>query len=331
MDISDFKVRSLTNELDIEGLLNQNKYLGSQFEYDPALPAFILREKEASRIFDLFKENGFCKVLTRRENIVGVLIAEKSRFDSEHFGFGVGKIRHMTVSDGVFDEEALFARRALIQECLSWMRQDHVKCVVARVNLSDTLDTVAFEENDFRLADILLTFQSCEDLMKSTRNLSSSDVVIRPSYSQDETELMDIARKAFTHDHFHRDTNFPKDRSDELFARWVYNCCHGMADVVLVANTHGKKPAGFVTCKIETAGRSKRGIIDLIAVSPLHQRRGIGERLVRGAVQWFVENGAQSVFVGTQADNLAAVRTYEKIGFRLVRTQLTLHRWFERK
>jgi ribosomal protein S18 acetylase RimI-like enzyme len=325
MDISDFMVRSLVNNTEeIEGLLRQNKYLSSEFEYDPVLPALAPRENEVKRIFDLFKENGFCKVLTRRENIVGVLIADRSRFDSDLFGFGVGKIKHMSVSDGLFDEEALFARRVLVQECVSWMKQNRVECVVARV---DPRERSVFEENDFRLADVLSTFHLSADLMKSTQELSSSDIVIRPSCSEDETKLMDISRKAFLHDHFHKDANFPKKRSDDLFARWIYNCCHGRADVVLVANDHNKKPAGFVACKIEIAGKSKRGIIDLIAVSPSYRRKGIGESLVRKAVQWFAGNDAQSVFVGTQADNLAAVRTYEKNRFRLVRTRLTFHKW----
>jgi len=327
MDISDFKVRSLTNDREeIEGLFRQNKYLSSEFEYDLALRAFAPKETELKRIFDLFKENGFCKVLTRYENIVGVLVAEKSLFDSAHFGFGVGRITHMTVSDGLFDEEALFARRVLVQECVSWMKQNRVECVVVRV---DPGERSVFEENDFWLADVLLTFHLSEDLMKSTQELSSSDIVIRPSCSEDETKLMDIAREAFSHDHFHKDERFPKRRSDDLFASWIHNCCHGRADVVLVANDQGKKPVGFVACKIEEAGESKRGIIDLIAVTPSYWLKGIGECLVREAVQWFAGNGAQSVFVGTQADNLAAVRTFEKNGFRPVRTQLTFHKWVD--
>jgi ribosomal protein S18 acetylase RimI-like enzyme len=313
---------------EIEDLFLRNEYLCSLFRYNSDFSSFLQRENEVRRVLSLVKESDFCRFLTEADKIIGMLIADKSHFDSDLFGFGVGKIRYIVFSDGVYAEETLSPRISLVQKCSSWIRQNNLKCVIARVNPSDS---IVFEKNDFHLVDVLLTFHLDRNSIESNHNSSlNNNIEIRLFHGRDETKLMDIARKAFSYDHFHRDKNFPKDKCDELFARWISNCCHGRADCVLVACIPGEKPVGFITCKLEMLGEFKRGIIDLIAVSPVYRRKGIGQYLVLEAIRWLIDNGAQSVIVSTQADNVAAVNTYRKIGFRLVGKQLTFHKWMDK-
>lgn len=331
-DICDFKLESLTdeNEGDVKCLLHQPLCSTSKFGVDLESPLDVLREKEISKIVNLLRKDGFCKVLTHYDDVLGVIVAEKSIWDTEHFGFGVGKIKHMAVSDILGVRKALSARETLIKACLAWMKQSKVKCVMARLDLDNALDIAVYEQNGFQLADVLLTFHlKASSLNRSPDSQSRGLITIRSSQVEDEITLMEIARAAFKNDHFHRDFHFPKFKSDELFARWVYNCCHGLADMVLVATKENEETIGFITCKIEQLGQeSKYGVIDLVAVSPQCQGKGVGTLLLREAVRWFAEN-AESIFVGTQANNMSSVRTYGKVGFKVVRTQLTFHKWFE--
>jgi ribosomal protein S18 acetylase RimI-like enzyme len=311
---------------EIEDLLLHNDYLCSMFRYNSVFSLPLQRENEIKSVLSLVKESGFCRLLTETDKLIGMVVAAKSNFDSDLFGFGVGKIRYLVFSDSSYGEKVLSPGISLVQKCLSWIRQNNLKCVVARVNPSDS---IVFEKNDFRLVDTLLTFYLDENSIGSNHNLSlDKNIEIRLFDGQDETELMHIARKAFSHDHFHKDKTFPKDKCDDLFARWISNCCRGRADCVLVASISGEKPVGFITCNLEL-GEFRQGIIDLIAVSPVHRRKGIGQHLVLEAVRWLKANGAQSVIVSTQADNVAAVNTYRKIGFKLVRKQLTFHKWMD--
>jgi len=310
------------NETDVERLLCQYKERLSS-------PLLILKEKETSGIIDSLRKNVFCRVLISDDDVFGAVVANKSPWDSNHFGFGVGKISCLVVSDVLKRQDIVEAREVLIKSCVKWMRQNEVKCVVARVDLDSLNDILAYDRNDFQLADVLVTFHVNVNTLDLTLNSQPSEsVIIRPSLPQDKGKLEEIARASFTKDHFHRDPNFPKDKSDELFARWVYHSCQDLADVVLVAVGKDEEPCGFITCKIEQVGRdSKYGVIDLVAVSPSRHSRGIGTQLVSEAVRWFAEN-VESVFVGTQANNIASIGVYEKVGFRLLNTQLTLHKWF---
>lgn len=332
MDVRNFRLQSLTDEKerDVRRLLYQHKHFACRSSLDVNFPAHILREKEIDGIVDLLQKNGFCKILMRGGDVFGVIVAKKSIWDTDRFGFGIGKIRGVIVSDILNGQNDLDAKKSLIKACLTWMKRNKMKCVITRVNVDSVNDIVAYEQNGFQLADVLVTFHLNVGSVNPTSDLRSSGLItIRPSRAEDEMMLIEIARSAFTDDHFHRDSRFPKQKSDELFAKWVYNCCHGSADMVLVAAGEKEEPYGFITCKIEQIGREiKYGVIDLVAVSPLHQGKGVGTQLVREAIRWFAQN-VQSIFVGTQANNMASIRTYEKVGFRLLRTELTFHKWFQ--
>jgi ribosomal-protein-alanine N-acetyltransferase len=324
MGSSSVRLQGLTdeNQIDIERLLYQH-------ECKLSFPLSILRKKEMEDIVSSLGKDVFCRVAVSDGDVSGAIVAEKSVWDSSHFGFGVGKIRRVVVSDILKGQNAVKVHEVLIKSCMTWMKKNEVKCVMTRVDLDNADDTVPYDKTGFQLADALLTYHLDVQAVEQAPDLQSGEsIAVRSSRTEDVAPLMEIARTSFTNDHFHRDPRFPQDKSDELFAKWVYNGCQGSADIVLVAADENEEPCGFIICKTEEAGRgSKYGVIDLIAVSPSHQRRGIGTRLVKEAVRWFAQS-VESVFVGTQANNIPSIRTYEKVGFRLLRTQLTLHRWF---
>ena len=60
-----------------------------------------------------------------------------------------------------------------------------------------------------------------------------------------------------------------------------------------------------------------RGYLQRLAVLPTHQHQGIGTALVVDGLRWLRRWGAREVLVNTQEGNEAAVRLYERLGFRL--------------
>jgi len=328
MAVNDFRLELLTDktERDVEELLRHYEYAASNQDLDRGLILSLLREKEIANILHL-RENGFCRVLTQNGRVLGLLAAEKSAWDTEHFGFGVGRIRNFFVSPVLDLKKTLTANEALVKACLSWMKHEKVKCVLTRVDLDDALDIETYQQNGFQLADVLITFYLNVSLPSAVKNPKlEGPIKVRPFQKGDDAALMQIARAVFRNDHFHRDSRFPQPKSDELFVKWTYNSCQGAADHVLVAATENEKPIGFITCKIEELGKSNYGVIDLVAVSPQHQGKGVGTILTREAINWFADR-VDTVFVGTQANNKASIRTYEKVGFRLFNTELTFHKW----
>jgi mycothiol synthase len=59
------------------------------------------------------------------------------------------------------------------------------------------------------------------------------------------------------------------------------------------------------------------GYVDILAVAPRHQRRGLGTALLRSAFGSFAAAGLQEAQLGVDSDNPRALRVYERAGMRV--------------
>lgn len=78
------------------------------------------------------------------------------------------------------------------------------------------------------------------------------------------------------------------------------------------ASTH-QELTGFILCQFTPEAIE----ILTFCVKPDRQRQKIGERLLRHAVQESKTRGATKVFLEVAADNVAAIKLYEKAGFKI--------------
>lgn len=62
------------------------------------------------------------------------------------------------------------------------------------------------------------------------------------------------------------------------------------------------------------------GGIQNVGVTPMHRGRGLGIALVKAALVGFQQAGLSRVYLEVTADNTAAVRLYEQLGFRRTKT-----------
>ena len=66
------------------------------------------------------------------------------------------------------------------------------------------------------------------------------------------------------------------------------------------------------------------GYLQRLAVRPDRRRRGIADALVADALAWMRSRGVSSALVNTGVDNVAALRLYERHGFRELPDRLTV-------
>jgi ribosomal protein S18 acetylase RimI-like enzyme len=269
--------------------------------------------------------------LKKNGELVGFAYTEYSKWDSDHFGFEIGKIK--AVAFGKLKRNRMLKPRLmLIHEVVSYALRKGFECIICRINTADIATIHVLESEKFQLMDILMTFIFEFDDVKHRRILDESanenNLVIRPFTSTDInntlSDLKEIAQASFSADHFHTDPRFPKEKVDDLYAEWIYNCCcKNRANVVLIAQ-HGHKIAGFITCKVHEP--QHYGVIELVAVHRNFRGRGIGSSLVDAALGWFSKQ-VNKVYVGTQITNMEALRLYQHAGFKFVKSNATFHRW----
>ncbi|MEM1586356.1 MAG: ribosomal protein S18-alanine N-acetyltransferase [Candidatus Bathyarchaeia archaeon] len=86
----------------------------------------------------------------------------------------------------------------------------------------------------------------------------------------------------------------------------------------------GKKIVGYVMCRIETSflgfSLTKRGHVISIAVLPGYRRKGVGEALLREALQAMDKYyGVKECYLEVRVSNTPAINLYKKLGFEIER------------
>lgn len=76
-----------------------------------------------------------------------------------------------------------------------------------------------------------------------------------------------------------------------------------------------------------TGRDSRQGFLQRLAVDPAHQGQGLGRDLVLDSLRWLARWRVSTVLVNTPTTNEAALRLYERLGFRRLHDQLCV---FER-
>lgn len=185
--------------------------------------------------------------------------------------------------------------------------------VSARVDASDTTACDELSSAGFECIETLVTLEAS---LPATLDMPDNVIV---AGGEERQACLDIARTTFSFDRFHADLRVSNTLADCLKETWVRNSLDGRADVVLSALDRGLA-VGFVTC----LSSDDAGVIDLIAVAPGHQGRGIGKRLVQAAKAYYAGRRAL-MRVGTQEANSASLALYQSQGFIRVRTQYTYH------
>ncbi|MEM4576740.1 MAG: ribosomal protein S18-alanine N-acetyltransferase [Candidatus Nezhaarchaeales archaeon] len=64
---------------------------------------------------------------------------------------------------------------------------------------------------------------------------------------------------------------------------------------------------------------SEKGHVISIAVMPYARRRGIGEKLLRKAIDVIRKRGIKEVYLEVRVSNVPAINLYHKLGFKVVR------------
>lgn len=99
-----------------------------------------------------------------------------------------------------------------------------------------------------------------------------------------------------------------------------------IADVCAATPRFRARTAGDPISGYALSGRdAKQGFLQRLAVTPAHQRAGLGRALVVDSLQWLGRWRVQRVLVNTPTDNYPALALYERLGFRRLSDRLRVY------
>lgn len=167
-------------------------------------------------------------------------------------------------------------------------------------------------------------FRAVETLVTLTAMLPVGRMALpngcRLGQRQDGDAVEAIARAAFRSDRWHADPAIPDEKAHAFKGVWARNDLEGRAAATLVTVAEDGTVSGFNAL----LARDDDLIIDLIAVAPQYQGKGMGRLLVHAALAY----GAgryRTIRVGTQAANTASLRLYRSMGFEEMSRAVTWH------
>jgi len=176
----------------------------------------------------------------------------------------------------------------------------------------------ALENASFRFVESNLQLEKSMNPMPEPIDLNR----VRFAGPEDEVVVSSVSEHSFTYSRFHLDPAISNNLADKVKTAWAANYFAGQrGDAMVVAEDQGKV-AGF----LQLLFQGDVLVIDLIAVDPARRKMGLAHDMI--AFARCNLPGFRLFRVGTQVSNVPSIRLYEKLGFRVVKSQYILHRHY---
>ena len=244
-------------------------------------------------------------------------------WDSQVLGCSSGSVGGLW-AEGNYAEQC-HRLETVLSACIADAESHGVRFLSVRLSEDAIAALHAVEAVGFRIIESFLTFGR-----KTAGEIpfeGGSNFHIRGAQPDEMEPVAAIAYRAFESFRLRVDPQIPESRARHSRREWVRNGFKGRAEAIYVAEMENR-PVGFVLLRSKTdTGRT--GEIELIAVDPAFHGRGIGKALVAEAIRHY-RGETSEIHVGTQAKNLRAIGLYTRMGFSVVRSELSFHRHAEK-
>jgi ribosomal protein S18 acetylase RimI-like enzyme/glycosyltransferase involved in cell wall biosynthesis len=227
-----------------------------------------------------------------------------------------GAFKVWWAAGGYLDQQISLVR--VFGACIKDCKEYGIRFLSLRLSEDDRTALHAAESVGFKVLESYLSFtRSMEDPLPV-------DDRVRAARPEEMEPVAELAARTFRYNRFMSDSLIPDNLARHSRAEWVRNSFKGRAEAIYVAEEDGRL-AGFLLLKSkeDSTGR-KAGVIDLIAVDSDFSGKGLGMGLVAAAIHHYKQT-ADCIEVGTQAKNIPAVNLYIKSGFRITKSEFTLH------
>ena len=247
-------------------------------------------------------------------------------WDSQVLGCPSGSVGGLW-AEGCYAEQR-HRLETVLNACIADAEDHGVKFLSVRLPEGALAALHAVEAVGFRVIESFLTFGRKTDGEISFNG--RSDCHVRLAQPDEMETVAAIAYRAFESFRLRVDPQIPESRARHSRREWVRNGFKGRAEAIYVAES-GHHLVGFALLRSKVSRRlserstEKIGEIELIAVDPAFHGRGIGKALVAEAIRHY-QGKISKIQVGTQAKNLRAIGLYTRMGFSIIRSELSFHR-----
>lgn len=250
------------------------------------------------------------------------------------YGFPMGKVGPFLNAEGEARNVEMHAEsgKMLLETVERAAREQGLAHLSARIDGEDFPNLHLFEESGWRLVDVSLKFSRPMpvDPAAFPQPAAAAGWTIDRATPEDAGWIRHLGSQTHGGTHYLNDPALPAEKTRELFARWLDRCLDGLAYRVYVLRDAAGTGRGFVTYLrgpsfAKAVGRSPL-ILDFVILDPAIRGGGLGSWLVAESLGRESAGGFDYCELRTSAHNLAAVMTYEKLGYRCCASDFALHK-----
>lgn len=162
-------------------------------------------------------------------------------------------------------------------------------------------------------------------LISDLRELPEKDIYI-DIYNKDDNyeDLLKLAIQSAQYSRFKIDPNFQNNEYEKLYKTWIDKSISKelASDIIIVKNN--SNIIGFATLNKKSDYLAD---ISLVAVDKDFRGKGIGTKVIQGAIYFAKNKGYKQLQVVTQLDNITANKLYQKSGFNQDTITYIYHIW----
>ncbi len=193
----------------------------------------------------------------------------------------------------------------------------------AKVDAIDVPTVTALTSAGMAVVEVNVTFGVPAAAHRQDADLPAP-VAISAAHASDAEALLTVAATSFRYSRFHLDPLVPDALANRIKREWIASYLAGQRGECLWTVRCDGEVAGFLAVTGGDDNGVRHKTIDLIAVAPAFQGRGIGRQVLRFFFRQYAQ-ACDHFRVGTQVANVPSMRLYETASMRVERAQYVLH------
>jgi len=252
-------------------------------------------------------------------------VIKKLIWDSNFFGIETAKILGIyTISEM---EPTTDVYLKLLQNINSYLADQNVEYILWQIDARNINLIQAACEKGYVLIESrlhyyinLLSFNSSERY--DVRLATDNDI---DTLSKAAVEMANM------YDRFHADSFLPREKVDQLMAKWVEASISGnFADGAIVPNV--EKPKAFCTFKLHKENWASWGknISQPVFSAVSGEFRGWYRKIISELNYFMKDEGAEFAFLITQSTNKAVIHSWESLGYKFGKNELVFRKILRR-
>lgn len=259
--------------------------------------------------------------------ILGLIGFHFSAWDTDTFFKRMAILQYFLVKEFDVKIEKEIANH-LVDIFHQWTKENQIKVVITKLDTQYFTPILILQQNGYILYECI-TFRSLN--VSADIKLLGERIKYRYALESDKEKLKSISLKnTFTKSHFYLDTNFDIERVELMYSRWIENALNSKQKIVIIEDNNLIAGVFIYDLVNHSSTLNKKfGVWKSAFVDSSFRNKGIGLKLFKATLQSCINDGVDIVDSTLVEKNIISQSFHDKLGFRLVNTLYTLHKWFD--